>query len=322
VPIPDWKCTFTLFDISTEDDGEGLAINLFRPEKDMPQPNAGDVMIVQSAKVQERYGLSLLSNWKTIVYTYSATKIPPPPKSALIALEPPPGGGNRRKPAEKENEDVSWLYHTINKGFVPSETEYQMQSERSLNIKDKFSTLKDVQDSRFYDVIVQVVKAPFDEMDKVGFWVSDYTENDTFYLYSWNAPGASKGSRGDPYGYTSKRNESSSKWAGPFGKRSMQITCWEPHATFVNENVSMGDWIRLRNLHVRYGHNSHNLEGALHEDRNAFKGRIQVELMDTTDPENVDDRLKEAIRRKRNYEKSKKQQQKSYAANVKAKISP
>ncbi|RYP59754.1 hypothetical protein DL769_008422 [Monosporascus sp. CRB-8-3] len=279
----------------------------------MPRPSARDVVIVHAAKVQDRNGISLLTNRNTVIHIYSAVQIPKPPRSAGQALQPP-CSPHRWMPSEEEHVYVSWLYHATDKGCIPDQDEFRVQAEQSLNIKQKFSTLNNVQDGRFYDVIVQVVKDPFDQLDKMNFWITDYTENERFFLYSWDGANKADGVNYDQNMYTTLHNGSSRNWPGPFGKRSMQISCWEPHATFVRDNVKAGNWVRLRNLHVRFGHNSANLEGFLHADRD-FSGKIQVEILDTTDPENLDERLKEAIRRKRTYEKNKKQQQKKYTAH-------
>ena len=278
----------------------------------MPQPNAGDVIIVRSAKVQDRNGISLITNRQTMIHVYSSVQIPKPPASAHNALQPP-CGLNYWKPDAQVHEYVPWLYHATNKLRIPEQDEFRARVEGSLNIREKFSTLDKVREGRFCDLIVQVVKDPFDEPDKVNMWVTDYTENPEFFLYSWEGAKGGGGGEYDQNLYTP--NGWSREWPGPFGKRSMQISCWSPHAEFISANVTAGDWVRLLNVHIKFGRNGNNLEGFLHEDRNHSGGRIQVEVLRITDRDNLDDRLKDAIKRKRAYEKSKKKQQKSYEEN-------
>ncbi|KAI0012754.1 hypothetical protein F4779DRAFT_531254 [Xylariaceae sp. FL0662B] len=310
----DWKSSLTLYDKSTEDEDTGLEISVFRPEAEIPTPDAGDVVIVISAKVQfYRSEVSLLTHRSTAIHVYSADQIPRPPKSAERALCPRLRSVDRL-PGDTEHEYVSWLYHSIDKDIVPSAVEFQNNVVRSRNVKDKFSILGDVQDGKFYDVIAHVVREPYEQMDKTTLWVSDYTENESFYKFSWDTSDTSEGRDGDEFGYLNVTNKTASNWSGPFGKRSMQVTCFEPHAQFVSSEVSAGQWIRLRNLQVKYGHNNNNLEGFLREDRTAFGGaKLLVDILDIDDPESADKQLKEAIRRKRDYEKTKKQQQKSFA---------
>ncbi|KAI1337473.1 hypothetical protein F5Y15DRAFT_417942 [Xylariaceae sp. FL0016] len=311
----DWKCEMTIYDMSVQWDSFGLPINIFRPENEMPRPNAGDVIVVSSIKVQfYRNEFSLLTNYRTTIHTYSSSSIPRPPESAEIALDMP----NRPKdrlPTDDVHLHVSWLYHSINKDNVPDTDTFNSKAEQSRHIKEKFSKLQDAFEGKFCDAIVHVVREPYNFMDKTTLWVSDYTENEKFYNFTWdgiNAP--SQGCDGDPYGYINTSNPAAKDWPGPYGRRSMQITCFEPHSNFVNLEVKAGKWIRLRNLQIKFGRNNNNLEGFLREDR-MFNDRVYIDILDHDDPETIDARLKEAIKRKYDYEKLKKQQKKSYTAN-------
>ncbi|KAI0205406.1 hypothetical protein F4808DRAFT_283311 [Astrocystis sublimbata] len=310
VPIPtngsDYKCTITIYDKSIEFDGQtGITLSIFRQLQDMPEPTAGDVLVIKSAKVQSyRESISLLTSKTTSIHIYSGSEIPKPPSSAARALQP---SSSNRQLGEKEHGYVSWLYHHIDKHCVPDEAEYQCRVDRSRHTKEKFCTLQNAANGTFCDIIVNVVKAPFDEVGKTTLWVSDYTENDSFHKFSWD------GARqlGDPTSVVDTDRHVANKWAGPFGKRSMQITCFEPHASLVNSEVEMDQWIRLRNLHIKLGNNGLNLEGVLHED-NEFNNRRQLDILRTDDRKGCEPRLKDAIRRKADYEKLKKQQMKSF----------
>ncbi|KAI0848578.1 hypothetical protein F5Y00DRAFT_82890 [Daldinia vernicosa] len=312
----DWKSVITIYDKSIEDESEkGLVMNIFRPDvSEIPEPDAGDVVLIIYAKVQSRYNeISLLSHRSTIIHLYSASKIPRPPKSAKQALLDPVRPKDRR-PSDKEHEYVSWLYHSTDKSPIPEVADFKIQVDQSRNIKDKFKVLSDVQENQFCDIIVNVIKDPFDNMDKATLWVSDYTENDAFCKFSWDSTDISDGRDGDPYGYTTK-NATPNNWPGPYGKRSLQVTCFGYHAELVCKEVKAGDWVKLRNLQIKYGRNANNLEGYLREDRGAFKPGVQVNVLPTHDPDNIDQRLKDAIRRKKEYEKAKKKQMMSFAAN-------
>ncbi|KAI1310053.1 hypothetical protein F5Y03DRAFT_346684 [Xylaria venustula] len=296
----DHKCTITIYDKSIEYELAGLAVSIFRPLKEMPEPAAGDVLVVTSAKVQSyRETRSLITSRATSFHIYAASDIPRPPQSAKDALRSSFG---KKKLGEAEHEYISCLYHFISKDSVPDEATFHQQTDQSAHTRDKFCTLDKIADGKFCDVIVNVVKAPFDEMERTTLWVSDYTENDSFYKFSWD------GANGD-----STDIDATSQWTGPFGKRSMQVTCFEPHASFVNSEVELGQWIRIRNLHIKFGGNGLNLEGKLHGDRNFT--RRQIDVLKWDGGEHCDPRLKEAIRRKREYEKLKKKQFKSFVAN-------
>lgn len=229
----------------------------------------------------------------------------------------PAGASWNPRVTRQEQEYAAWLFQNINKDRLPTTEEFDAIKIQSARIQDKFSLLKDTKDGNFYDILVQAVKEPHDLGDKVSIWVTDYTENAAFFHHAYAGDltntGTDVGQDGDPYGYTSKYSVAKAKtdWPGPFGKRSLQMTCWEPHATSMRESVKAGTWLRLRNVQIKYGSNGSNLEGFLHDDLGAFAGKLYIEVLNTVlapgeDTDSIEPRLKEAVRRKRDYEKSKK----------------
>jgi protection-of-telomeres protein 1 len=243
----------------------------------------------------------------TDIHLYSANEIPSPPEGALKALRPQTRG-TTHNPEKQIHEYVSLFYHSVDKSCLPSELEFQDLKAKSLAASQKFKELKDVQIDTFVDVIVQLVKQPYNSDDRSTLWVSDFTENDSFFHFAWKGPAIRADNSADryedkyamPYGA-----DSGGDWKGPFGKLSMQVTCFEPHATYIREQgLPIGSWVMLRNLHIRWGRNGANLEGFLRDDL-----KINITVMDTTDTESPDPRLKEAIRRKRDYEQLKQAEQ-------------
>ncbi|PNY29712.1 Uncharacterized protein TCAP_00370, partial [Tolypocladium capitatum] len=322
-PIPtrgkDWKCQIRIFDQSVEYDGrESLMLNIFWPQENMPDAGCGDVIAIFAAKVQQYHSesISLCTNWTTDIHIYQADKIPDPPEEASVALRP----STRKQTSGLSKAELGFvavLYHTIDKERLPAQEKFEDMRERSSNVKDKFRELKDVLDGNFADTVVQIVRDPYDLGDKFTLWVSDYTENQLFFHFSFTGGNVAEGQVGDPFGYLAKFSNSQKKaeWTGPFGKRSMQVTCFEPHASVIrNQGLSNGSWVSLRNMQFKLGHNGSNLEGYLREDRGAHGIKINiVPLNPTEDPESVSPQLKNAIRRLRDYEKAKKGQLKDMA---------
>jgi protection of telomeres protein 1 len=182
----------------------------------------------------------------------------------------------------------------------------------SLNVKSKFKLLQDVQEGCFCDIVAQVLRPPHDGGDKITLWVSDYTENPAFHNFSIGFDESSIGRDGDPFGYTDRFTTAAktSDWPGPFGKRSIQITCWEPHVTAIRDQ-DMGTlaWVLIKNLQIKLGHSGVNLEGFLREDRDSHGPKIGVRTVDSNpDSENFDPRAKEALQRKRDYDRLRKAQ--------------
>lgn len=315
----DYKCTLTLCDISTQDDNEGIDLIIFRKEAEMPRVDAGDVVTVLMARFQIYQGtFSLLTSFRTDIHVYEAQRVPYCKRSgsARGALREPAKKVSR-EPNAKEHEYVLWLFDRIDKSIIPDQQHFQDRAGHSLNVKDKFSLLQDVREGKFADLTVQVVKEPFQFGDNVSLWISDYTENSSFFHKTNDSADWTDGvpiRDGDAYGYTNNRkkplaplNDEGNTWSGPLGKRSLQLTCWEPHATFIRENVHRGDWVRLRNVQIRVGHNFMNLEGCLREDRE-YRDRVYVDMLEVAeDGETSEPRIKEIIRRKWAYEKESKQ---------------
>lgn len=313
----DYKSSLSLYDLSTQGNGEAIDINIFRKEKEMPTVEAGDVVLVHTAKLQTfKGGSSLLTSYRTDIHVYAAMQIPRlgSSQSASGALRSPSRQVTWR-PGDKEHEYVTWLYDNIDKQYIPDREDFSARAELSKNVRDHFSLLANVQDRMFADLIVQVVRQPFDLGDKVCLWASDWTENPSFFHKTDDSSDWTDGvpvRDGDPYGYTNKvkkptePREADGKWRGPLGKRSIQITCWEPHANFIRGQVEIGTWVYLQKVQIGYGHNSTNLEGFLRGEKeySNFSDRIKVQILDPqTDSEKVDPRLRDAIRRKRDYEK-------------------
>lgn len=310
-----------MYDLSTQGDAAGIDLNIFRRKEEMPTVEAGDVVVVHMAKHQTFGGRSsLLTSYRTDIHVYAASQIPRSgsSQSAACALRSPSRRVNR-SPGDKEHEYVIWLYDTIDKQYIPDREDFAARAELSMNVRDRFSLLADVRDHNFVDLIVQVVRKPFDEGDRICLWVSDWTENAAFFHKTDDSPDWTDGMPvrdGDPYGYTNKfkkmtdPREADGKWRGPLGKRSIQLTCWEPHADYIRDQVDIGTWVHLRKVQIGYGHNSTNLEGFLRGEQgySNFSDKIKVEILDPqADSEKIDPRLRDAIRRKRDYEKGRGQ---------------
>ncbi|OIW29718.1 hypothetical protein CONLIGDRAFT_631796 [Coniochaeta ligniaria NRRL 30616] len=310
----------TLYDISTEHDYDGIELSIFRPKDNIPEVNAADVVLLFQVKVQRWNSnpISLITNNRTIISVYSAAKIPKYPRPAGNALQARAGKENVKAPFEIDNIYVSYFYNTIDKGAVPEQEEFQLMATRAVNVKQKFSLLQDVSESKFCDIIVQVCRDIYDLGDRITLYVSDYTENDSFFNYTYEGIQDLDSGSSDMYGYTSKRRDSdtANKWVGPYGKKAMQVTCWEPHASIIREEVKAGDWVSLRNVQIKMGRDGNNLEGALREERNQpITAKVNVAVLETHDKDTIDPRLKDAIRRWRDYTKEKNKQVKTLKAS-------
>ncbi|KAK1984352.1 telomere-binding alpha subunit central domain-containing protein [Colletotrichum cereale] len=274
----------------------------------MPNVGAGDIVAVYKAKYQvHRSEYSLITNFVTAIHVYPAADIPPSPTQPVSCPLKFSGFDKNRKPTPTEKQYASWLFHKVNRDYIPDVEHFKLRAQQSLNIKNKLCELKDAKDGTFHDIIAQVVREPHDFSDKIRLYVSDYTENSGFFNHMRTGQTGQSSRDGDPFGYTTAKDSKSSIWNGPFGKRSLQVTCWEPHATVIRNRVRNGSWVHLFNVQFKFGSNGMNLEGYLREDQNAFPNKISVDVLDLSEgPEHIHPSLKGAIRRKRDYEKEEK----------------
>jgi hypothetical protein len=221
-----------------------------------------------------------------------------------------------RQPNDAELKYVAVLYHGIDQGVIPDEDHFRLMASRSLNVKDKFSLLQDVREAKFHDLIVQIAREPYDLGDKLTLYVSDYTENTQFFNYTWDGVRDLASGEADTWGYTSRRQSTKNQdWVGPYGKRAMQVTCYEPHASYIRQEAKTGSWISLRNVQIKFGRNDANLEGFMRDEQRSGSFKMNAEVLRTDDAENIDPRLKKAIRRCRDYNKEKKADLKRLKSN-------
>lgn len=130
-------------------------------------------------------------------------------------------------------------------------------------------------------LIGQIVKINTYDSEKTILYMTDYTENDE--LTNYTKPGEEddeSGLEGDRFGFVSKKK---GDWPGPWGKLAMQVTLWEPHATYARENLKEGDITLLTYARIKEGRS---LEAAVHEDRR-YPEKIHVRVLPGVHDERV-----------------------------------
>jgi protection-of-telomeres protein 1 len=196
---------------------------------------------------------------------------------------------------------------------IPSDHEFEEKGKQAMNVKDKFSLLKDVKPGGFYNILGEVIKVHEVSSQAVAVYLSDYTENSQFYNHVSAADGADSEARdGDEFGYTkSKTKKTTNSWPGPYGKRSIQLTLYDGHANFLRDSVKVEDWVLLKNVQIKYGKIGGVLEGYLRGDREAFEGQVRVQIMEQVEePNDNDERWRAAVQRKLEYKEKQEKQEK------------
>jgi protection-of-telomeres protein 1 len=255
--------------------------------------------------------VSLLTSWSTEFHVLRAANIPKSLTSPANVhwISTPP---SKRKPDINEINHVIWAHNNIDESGLPTSQEFEVKTMQATNVREKYSLLQNVKEGSFHDIIGEVRRIYCARSDTLTIYLSDYTANVGFYNYSYNGmnSGGLEGRDGDDFGYLKRGSKKEEKaWKGPYGKMTIQISCWDHHASFIRENVKEGHWVRLKNIYFSAGNGC--LEGKLRGDKDAWENKVQVEILEQQeDQEAVDPRWKECVRRKRDYFKKFEKQKK------------
>lgn len=302
----DWMSTFNLTDSSEY--SMGRKVKYFRPTAaELPKiKGTGDVVLLRNAKFMPYQGnLCLLSNRQTSWTVFHAASIPAKIPSGQIQLEyasskaaPKPTWAEMSYAIELCNTQDRTLFTSpknITLSTLTASAAYAAHVE--LNpIQDKFSLIQDVKEAGFFDLVGQIVKF-YPDNDRVDLHLTDYTKNALVYDHEWGVKDKNKISRdGDPHGYITD-SKMGKKWPGPFGKQVLQVTLWDPHATWAQQNLKEEAWVCIRNVRIKLS-KSDKLEGVLHGDK------IHPNQVDISIVTGADERVKQVLRRKKEYWKS------------------
>lgn len=150
--------------------------------------------------------------------------------------------------------------------------------------KRKFAHIKDMQYDHFYDLMGEVVKT-FPGAGNFTVYLTDYTRNPNLHCYDW--PNTGEHSKGtvddDEQFYTGRSGISNSKWTGPYGQYTLQITLWDVHADAARKIVKDGCLLQLNNVRAKRNGDG-KMEGSLHGDRK-YPERVDIAVVkDLKDP--------------------------------------
>lgn len=150
--------------------------------------------------------------------------------------------------------------------------------------KRQFSLIRDMKFDCFYDIVGLVVKT-FPGVGNYTLYVTDFSKNPMLFAYEWNKTGA-----GGSYDH-----RGNSKWPGPWGQYTLQITLWDAHAAAAKQSVFDGAYIKLQNVRAKRNGDGR-LEGALHGDRR-FTERVDLQVLTNMN----DPRIRELLQRNKEY---------------------
>ena len=310
----DWTCTFSLADSTTFEQDLGLKVRFFRPtERELPSiTGIGDVIVLRSVKMSQFSGMSMaMSCWGSSWILFPHKSIPTNIPSNNIQLK-------YVKDSRAANPTLNEMRYAItlcnSRGRTDSTTSSKRNSDASSDLlststsldiipsirpnimarREKFSLIKNVQVDTFYDLVGQVVKI-YPNTGRTELSITDYTSNSSLYNHVWDKDDGTR----DGDGYDNAPRRSRVKWQGPCGSMTLVVTLWPPHSYWAQSNVRQDDFVLLKNVHIKYG-GSLKLEGSIHSDRR-FPNKIEVSVL--KDEDRTDERVKDVLRRKREYAK-------------------
>lgn len=152
----------------------------------------------------------------------------------------------------------------------------------------QFSLIKDLEQRTFVILVCEIVSIYQNDSEKVIIYVTDYTTNEGL----WDYGNDDDGREGDRFNYMGGHKR---KRNGPSGQMTLQVTLWDPHASYARQ-LESNQFVRLFNVHIKQSRVNQNLEASLHTDR-YNPGNVNIRKVD---PEK--DELARALRdRKKEY---------------------
>jgi len=293
-----WMFTLKILDRRLRDSAygsDGLRVRFFRADPQaLPQIRGnGDIVLLRSIKMSTFNGqIMAISNFQTEATVFPEAAIPDPKfEIAFLGKQRLEGLGiplEVRKMTLEEQKYVIRLkdemqvdvqsIKAMQHGSAPNAglpmrppTEPAAMRKHALpdaegpdtkrpRLGPKFKLIKDIKDSTWADIAVEVVKKFPTPNGACELYVTDYTENREMYYYT---PPEDKGETerdGDTYAYIDVPKRS---WPGPWGQLVLKVNLKEPHAHYTNKEVVEGDFVLLKN--VKMG-NYKQLEGDMWPD--------------------------------------------------------
>lgn len=258
----DFSLDFTLQDDFTPGSvGDQSSINcrVFRPKDKFPEISGiGDVIIIKRITVKDWKGRIECVGFRTVgMIVFPGSKIPSPSQR-----QPYQSGKQKlmcdstgQCPAPTVVEQMAVIdLKAASTGASQQLQQHATITASKLKSSRKQCLVKDLQFNTFYDVCVQIVNIFwYSGGGQVDMKVTDYTPNEHMHYFPDPDEGKS-------WGFTDNT------FKGPFGYLTLSVTLYESNANWVQENAADGDYVYIRNLHVRMS-KAGKLEGVVHQDK-------------------------------------------------------
>ena len=168
-----------------------------------------------------------------------------------------------REASQAEQKAVLKMKHSSS-GSAQDVQQHASLASHNAAARRKEYPIEDLTEGTFSDIRAQVLNIYYSNHGTVELKVTDYTPNKDLHRYEdpKTDPDLASWDRG---------------WPGPYGQYTLDVRLYEPHAAWARGHLSKGDFVYLRNVHMKRSGAFH-LEGAVHEDRR-FPNQIDVSIL-------------------------------------------
>ncbi|RMZ71095.1 telomere-binding alpha subunit central domain-containing [Pyrenophora seminiperda CCB06] len=265
-----------------------IKCRIFRQKNKFPKfSGVGDIVILRKAKVvswKERF--ECVSHKTTGVMVFPGSKIPTPSYSQSFQC------GTQKLMYDSATScqapTIPEQMAVINMKAAFTSVPQQLLQLATIDASKPKATreqclVKDLQLNKFYDICVQIVNVYYHPGGgPVDLKVTDYTPNEHMNYFLDPDEGKS-------FGITDNG------FKGPFGFLTLGVTLYEANASWAKENVADGDYVYIRNMHVKLSR-AGKLEGAVHQDQERLN-QVDISHLEAAS------KIKDISKRRDEYEK-------------------
>ncbi|KAI5806968.1 hypothetical protein EDC01DRAFT_608729 [Geopyxis carbonaria] len=274
----DWTCTITICDKSLP---TGIKARFFQKQFDhLPAvSNVGDVFILTSMKVSSFKGEPVLLS--TFGFSWVGNIIRQGQKP-LIKKHPTSSSSFTIQDNNYITHLRSWWVIYLKDKNPTGSSAVGGSVVSSGGSRRKMELVKNMKLDTYYDMVGYVIKTfpgvTTEEFDNYTVYITDYTSNPMLYDYKMGED------NGEVQG---------TKWNGPWGKYTLQVTLWDNNAAAARQLLQEGSYIQITNIRARKNRDG-NLEGWVHGDA---RGNVNFYALD----EKGDSRVMELVARSKEY---------------------
>ncbi|OQE15215.1 hypothetical protein PENFLA_c033G07283 [Penicillium flavigenum] len=269
----------------------GLKIKYFNDDESyLPNIELNDVVLLRNVRVTiyQNRPTAVVSQYSNVPWAIFRPE-PSLSSSPFITSGPIPF-----EPSLKEKDQAQSLLDRVSAERCPvqqpmprSVTAFQQPSHVQASVPSPKSgglpciPIQFAKDRLLCQLLGQVVDLNTYDSEKCVLYLTDFTENEQLTDYKKPGEDDDSGPEGDRFNYIHKTKN----WPGPWGKLTIQVTLWEPHATYARAHLKPGDITLITYARIKEARRG-GLEAAVHEDRR-YPEKIHVKKVEGGNDEGV-----------------------------------